>query len=203
MNKEQLTNHFLKINQSLFESAANPMKSHGPDHHLRVLNNALALLERLKAGADFEILIPACLLHDLAAYFPERGGDEYHKLDVELAERKLKKINYPAEKTEKILETIAKHGSDPKDRNVKESIETTILRDADKMDIFGPLGVARIIMARTVRGNTLEEIAEIYHKNGYLERKWNSITTEIAKDLSRKDYEYSLSFFKDLSAKTK
>ncbi|HUD11249.1 MAG TPA: hypothetical protein VMS08_02465, partial [Candidatus Saccharimonadia bacterium] len=88
---------------------------------------------------------------------------------------------------------------DPKFKNAHEPIETTLLRDADKLDVFGPVGVARIVMVRTLQGDTLEDIVVDFYTRGHLERKWNSISSEEARTLARSDYEYSVNFFDRLA----
>lgn len=194
MRKAELIKKFYKINLDIYNKAKAPLTSHGPWHHRRVLDNALELAKGVK-GVDFEVLIPACLIHDIGgAYFPSKTGAGYHDKDKSLAQKILVKSNLPKEKIEKIIQAIANHGSDPKYKEKQEPIETTILRDADKLEAFGPIGVARIIMARSVQGDSLKQIAEKYYGGG-LERKWRSITTTKAKRLGKKDFKYSIDFF--------
>ena len=187
-------------NQERYQSASNPLKSHGPDHHLRVYKYALELARLLRVDYDEDVLAGAALLHDMAAYYPEESGDDYHDFDDKMAAKVLISINFPADKLEATLFAIANHGSDAKYKNEKEPIEVTLLRDADKLDVFGPIGVARIIMVRTLKGDTMDEIVEDFHTKGHLERKWNSITSEEARDIARSDYEYSKLFFENLAA---
>lgn len=54
-------------------------------------------------------------------------------------------------------------------------------------------------MVRTLKGDTMEEIVEDFHTKGHLERKWNSITSEEARNIARTDYEYSKLFFENLA----
>jgi HD superfamily phosphodiesterase len=198
MKKENLIKKFYRINRELYEKAKNPLPSHGPEHHCRVLANALEIAKEFK-GVDPEVLIPACLLHDLGAYYPARAGAKYHEEDLIRTKKVLVKINLSEWKKTKIIESIANHGSDPKYKNKKESIETTILRDADKLEAFGPMGVARIIMARSLQGDPLTEIAKKYSAGGYLEKKWKSMTIQKAKLMAKENYKYSLNFFSKLA----
>jgi HD superfamily phosphodiesterase len=189
----------LAANQRRYDEATNPLKSHGPDHHWRVYQHALKLAERLKGDYDPEILAGAALLHDMAAYYPERTGEDYHDFDHKIAEEVLKEVDFPADKIPAVLDAIANHGSDPKYKQADEPIETTLLRDADKLDVFGPIGVARIIMVRTLKGDTLQEIVADFYTGGHLQRKWESITTDEARELAKNDYEYSKQFFTRLA----
>ncbi len=200
--EQELIEKFYQSNKKLYEEARNPLKCHGPDHHRRVclitLDLARKIAEREGIKADREALIAASFLHDLAAFYPEETGEDYHGKDYDLARQAFKKIDFPEEKKEKALEAIKYHGSDPKYKQENESIEVKILRDADKLEAFGPLGVARIIMARTRRGDTLNKIVDDYYIKGHLQRKWNSITTDEAKQIGRESYKYALDFFAQL-----
>jgi HD superfamily phosphodiesterase len=196
MNK--LEQSLLQANERRYSEASNPLKSHGPDHHLRVYRYAQELAKKLKVDYDEEVLAGAALLHDMAAYYPDRTGEDYHEFDHQIAEEVLREINFPAEKVEKVSDVIAHHGSDPQYKQEGEPIETVLLRDADKLDVFGPVGVARIIMVRTLKGNTLPEIVADFYTQGHLQRKWDSITTDEARELARADYEYAVKFFERL-----
>ena len=187
-------------NRQLYSKASNPLKSHGPDHHWRVFQTALRLAKLIKAKYDPDILAAAALLHDMAAYYPEKSAGDGHDLDRTLANEVLRSIEFPASKLDATVEAIANHGSDPKYKRANESIETTILRDADKLDAFGPIGVARILMVRTLRGDTLPDIVADFHTGGHLRRKWESISAPQAKQLGQAEYEYSVDFFARLAA---
>ena len=103
MKKENLIKRFYKINQDLYKSAKNPLPSHGPEHHFRVLANALKIAKAFKK-ADIEVLIPACLLHDLGAYYPEQAGSKYHEEDFLRAKKVLGKTKFLSkEKSRKLL----------------------------------------------------------------------------------------------------
>lgn len=190
----------LTANQHRYNEASNPLKSHGPDHHWRVYQHALKLAKKLDVNYDPEVLAGAALLHDMAAYYPERTGDKYHDFDHKIAEEVLHEIDFPASQVPATLDAIAHHGSDPKYRQIDESIETTLLRDADKLDVFGPIGVARIIMVRTLKGDSLQDIVDDFYTGGHLQRKWESITTNEARELAKADYEYARQFFERLTA---
>lgn len=163
------------------------------------------LNHKLKLNADLEVLIPACFLHDITAYDNDNLKTTVwkHQEDQTEAKKQLLKIKYSKDKIFKVLACIAVHGSDPKKIKKNESIEATLLRDADKMDVFGPLGVARIIMPMTRHGFDLNQIVQKFYHDGHLKRKWQSIQTKLARNLVRKDYEYSIAFFKELDRQLK
>lgn len=203
MEKEKaLVEKFYQLNKSLFEKAKNPLRSHGPDHHKRVCLLALSLAEKLEikgATPDREVLIMASLLHDLAAFYPEEGSLDYHLRDYVLAKKVLERIDLAAGKKRKVLEAIKNHGSGSEYKRKDEPIETTILRDADKLEAFGSLGVARIIMARSLQGDTLNKIVDDYYTQGHLKRKWDSISAEEARQMGKESYKYTLGFFAQLA----
>ena len=196
-----LAQKLYSANKQRYGSASNPLRSHGPDHHLRVYYYALELAQRLDAIYDEDILAAAALLHDMAAYYPDKTGERYHDFDSKLAADVLTEIDFPKDKIEAVLFAVAHHGSDEKYKHQAEPVEVTLLRDADKLDAFGPIGVARVVMVRTLKGDTLQQIVEDFHTNGHLERKWRSITYEATRDMARKDYEYSKGFFEELAGK--
>ena len=195
-----LAQKIYETNQECYLSASSPLRSHGPDHHLRVYIHALKLAKIRNDNYDEDILAGAALLHDMAAYYPEKSGDNYHDFDAKMADEILKKIDFPVEKLKAVLFAIANHGSDAKYKTDNDPIEVTLLRDADKLDVLGPIGVARIIMVRTLKGDTLRDIVEDFYTKGHLQRKWDSITFDEARVLAKDDYEYSKNFFKNLSS---
>jgi len=204
MNKEQLVKKFYNLNKSLYQKAKNPLKCHGPDHHFRAWKNAEYIIGKLKIKPDYSILIPAIFLHDITAFEPEAHDPWAHQDDLDEARSKLKKIKYPAEKIKAVLDVIAVHGSDPKKIKEDESIEATLLRDADKMDVMGPVGIGRIFMALTKSsGYGLKDFAIKYHREPTIRTKWQSIKTRPARNKVRKDYEYSLKFFREFDKKLK
>lgn len=199
MGIHKLKVKYFKINQALFRKARSPLLSHGPDHHLRVCENALWIANRVKCPVDLEVLVIASMLHDLAAYYPEKTGEKYHDFDHKLAAKVLSKEKLPKEKFSKVLDCIRLHGSATKYKKTDEAVEITILRDADKLEAFGPLGVARIVQVRTLKGDDLQQIVHDFYAQGHLKRKFDSITIPFAKKLARPQYEYSLRFFKELN----
>lgn len=189
----------LEANERRYAAAERPLRSHGPDHHWRVYEHALTLAGMLHAKYDADILAGAALLHDMAAYYPERTGEDYHDFDHQIAGEVLREISFPAEKLDAVLYAIAHHGSDPKYKKAHEPIEVVLLRDADKLDVFGPIGVARIIMVRSLKGDSLASIVADFYTGGHLQRKWESITTNEARELAADGYDYSRKFFEELS----
>lgn len=203
MNNAQLIDQFYTKNKELYESSTDPLKCHGPDHHFRTCKLAIQLAEEMEKDGtkvDYEVLIPAAFLHDIAAYESQIAGENHHEIGSQLARQILKEMNYPKDKIEKILEAISDHRSTTEHK--EEPIENTLVRDADKIEALDALGCARIIMARTRRGDSLQEIAEQY-TNDKLENKFKSIRTPLAQKLALEKYEYSKDFFDRLTSQLK
>ncbi len=190
----------IEANTRRYRGASNPLRSHGPDHHWRVYRYALRLAEKLGVEYDADILAGAALLHDMAAYYPDKTGEDYHDFDHKVAEEVLREIDFPEDKIVAVTFAIAHHGSDPKYKQQDEPVEVVLLRDADKLDVFGPVGVARIIMVRTLKGDMLNDIVADFYTGGHLQRKWDSITTSEARALAEEEYAYSQDFFKRLAS---
>jgi HD superfamily phosphodiesterase len=203
MNQKNLYKQFLRLNKELFKHGENPLKCHGPDHHERVCKNALWLakfVEKRDQRVNYEILIPACFLHDITAYNSHKSEKDHwnHQDDVRAATKVLKKLKYLKNKIDKIIQTISVHSTNTKHIDKNEPIEATLLRDADKMDVFGPLGITRILMAMSRRYYSIPEIIEIYHKQQNIKLRYQMMKIPEAKRKIKKDYQYSLNFFKKL-----
>lgn len=195
---QNLVRQFSDINKRLYNEAASPLRCHGLDHHLRVLHFAYHLISQLNLKVDDQILIPACLLHDISAYNPDQiGQEEHHEVSAMIAKKELELIKYSAEKITKILLSIKSHGTGHRPKTGAEFAEASLLRDADKMDSFGKIGVSRIIMAETRRGRTLQEISQKWTK--HLPDKWNSLTFSETKNIIKEEYFYSQKFFDQLA----
>jgi HD superfamily phosphodiesterase len=198
MELEKLENMFLEKCIALYSDAKNPLRSHGPDHHKRVWRNARKI-SKSYPDADMEILVSACFLHDIAAFYPDEVGDKYHDEDWRRAEEVLIEMNFDEKKRQHVIKAIASHGSDAKYKKGRDSIESQILCDADKMDVFGRVGCARIVMVKALRGADLKGVVDDFYYGGHLQRKWEAMTLPESKALIKKDYEYSVEFFKKLA----
>lgn len=203
-DKKELIKKFYKINKDLYRKGKDPLKCHGPDHHMRVWKYALYLtkaLEKRGKKIDYEILIPACFLHDITAYNSQKSEKDHwnHQDDVEAAMKVLRKIKYPKDKISKITQAISVHSTNTKHIDKNEPIETTILRDADKMDVFGPLGITRIIMALSRRKYSIEDVVKIFHDQDNIGYRYRIMKIPEAKRFVKENYKYSREFFKRLN----
>ena len=58
--KSDFEQTLFEANKRRYETAANPLRSHGPDHHWRVYQYALSLADKLGATYDPDVLAGWC-----------------------------------------------------------------------------------------------------------------------------------------------
>lgn len=127
--------------------------AHDKDHVYRVLYNAMTIA----AGEDpvnREVLIAACLLHDIAR--PDQIADPslcHARVGAERAFTFLLESGWPREKAEHVRQCIRTHrfrkGEPP------ETPEAKILYDADKLDVTGAIGAARTLQYNGALGEPI------------------------------------------------
>jgi len=119
------------------------LSHHDKAHVERVYN--LAVRIAIKENADLDVVKAAVLLHDIARAMEDEGKITDHALEsAEMAKKILEEANFPREKIVKVVRCIEAHrfrkGLRP------ESVEAKILQDADRLDIIGAIGVARVFI---------------------------------------------------------
>ena len=118
--------------------------AHDREHIYRVLYNALEIAHG-EADVDMDVLITACLLHDIGRKEQFEDPSACHALvGGDKAFRFLTQQGFDTEFSNKVRQCIRTHrfrrGMQP------ESLEAKILFDADKLDATGTLGIARTFM---------------------------------------------------------
>lgn len=106
-------------------------------HTLRILVTAREI--GLAEGADMDIIEISALLHDIAKL--DQRADEMHHavLGSQIAEKYLRSQGFPEERIERVVEAVRFHSFDTHEDNLK--LETLVLKDADRLDEVGALGV--------------------------------------------------------------
>ena len=128
-------------------------RAHDENHVLRVLSNALQIA-REEPQADLDILMAACLLHDVARREEmETPGVRHAEAGAGKARAFLQRQGFSAEFCSRVADCIAAHsfGSGPAPARIEEKI----LFDADKLDVTGAMGVARTLLYQALVGETL------------------------------------------------
>ena len=120
--------------------------AHDAEHIYRVLNNALVIAQG-EENVDYDILITACLLHDIAR--PEQIADPdicHAAFGSEKAYTFLIENGFPTSFAQAVKDCIRTHRFRKNDQ--PESLEAKILFDADKLDVVGAIGIARTLVYR-------------------------------------------------------
>ena len=123
---------------------------HDFDHVLRVYRMAERLAEA--EGADLEIVRAAALLHDAEGTMPgAESRTNHHHASAEFAAEILRLEGWELERIAAVQHCIRAHRyrdtSEP-----PQTVEARVLFDADKLDVLGAIGVARVIAYATLAG---------------------------------------------------
>ena len=118
--------------------------AHDSEHIYRVLFVALDIA-RFEEGVDADVLIAACLLHDIGRREQfENTSLEHALVGAEKARKFLLAQGFDQNFADRVASCIAKHSYRRNDPPC--AIEEKILFDADKIDVSGALGIARTLI---------------------------------------------------------
>ena len=104
-------------------------------HTLRVAQYGKQIAEA--EGADTEIVMAACLLHDVSKFDTEEYGDDHGRVSAKMARPLLETLGYAPDQVNNICFSIAVHVDDKADFEHPMTIEAKIVSDADNVDRFG------------------------------------------------------------------
>ncbi len=117
--------------------------AHDKDHVYRVLYAALDIAEH-EGGVDYDMLVSACLLHDIGRKEQFECPEKCHAMvGAEKAARFLRENGFGEEFSARVGACIASHRF--RSDAPPETIEAKILFDADKIDVTGAIGIARTL----------------------------------------------------------
>lgn len=155
--------------------------AHDKEHVYRVLYQALDIASR-EPDADTDILIAACLLHDIGreAQFKDPAACHARK-GAEMAQIICIEYGYSEAAARHIADCISTHRY--RGDNPPQTIEAKILFDADKLDVTGAVGIARTLFYQGIVGQPLYRTDE----RGYV-----SEGTEDTEHSFMKEYNYKL-----------
>ena len=171
--------------------------AHDKEHVYRVLNNAM-VIARGESCVDYDVLIAACLLHDIAR--PEQIRDPslcHAAVGSEKAYAFLTKNGFSPEFAAKVRNCIRTHRFRKNDQ--PESLEAKILFDADKLDVAGAIGVARTLVYKgtvsdplytrnsdgSISDGTAEERSSFFREYKFkLEKIYDRFYTTIGSELA-------------------
>ena len=119
--------------------------AHDREHVYRVLYNALEIAK--EETVDYDVLIAACLLHDIGRIDQVRDPSLCHaEVGSEKARRFLLEIGMAEAFAAQVHHCILTHRF--RKYLPPQTIEAKILFDADKLDVTGAIGIARSLMYR-------------------------------------------------------
>lgn len=131
---------FLKIEKHMLSCMNDG--AHDCWHIYRVLYLALDIANGLHVDKD--VLIAACLLHDIGREAQYKDSKCDHAIvGAEMAYDYLCKVGWPEDKADHVKSCISTHRY--RTSNPPENTEAKILFDADKLDATGTLGIARTL----------------------------------------------------------
>ena len=117
------------------------LSHHDRFHIERVCNLAVRIAK--EENADLNVIKAAALLHDIARAKEDEGKIADHATEgAKMARKILEEVNFPKEKIAKVIHCIEAHRF--KKRMEAKSLEAKILQDADRLDIIGAIGIARV-----------------------------------------------------------
>ncbi len=127
--------------------------AHDAEHVLRVLGVGLDIAAH-EPDADVDVVIAACLLHDVGRREQmERGKGCHARIGAKKAEKFLKKSGFGGDFARHVADCVRTHRF--RSGDAPETIEAKILYDADKVDVCGATGVARTLFYQGRLGGAL------------------------------------------------
>lgn len=104
-------------------------------HTLRVTQYGKQIAEA--EGADVEVVMAACLLHDISKFDDEEYGVDHGRVSARIARPFLGTLGYSAAQVDNICFSIAVHVDDKADFEHPITLELKAVNDADNIDRFG------------------------------------------------------------------
>ena len=127
--------------------------AHDKDHIYRVLNHAMEIAKS-EENVDYDVLICACLLHDIGRKEQFEDPSVCHAaVGGEKAYQFLLNHGFSELFSERVKQCITTHRY--RKNNLPQSIEAKILFDADKLDVTGAMGIARTLLYHGEMGERL------------------------------------------------
>ena len=152
-------------------------------HFIAMVRYAEELADEL--GADKELVSIAGWLHDLGSII--EGRDNHHISGAKIAEKKLRELNYPTDKIEKVKKCILNHrGSQGSQR---DSLEEKIIAEADVLSNFENIGGLFKAAYEFENLNQAEAQKSVKRK---LQNKYNQLHFEKSKEIIKPKYDAAM-----------
>ena len=205
------------MTKEIFKKLENYMLScmkdsaHDKEHIYRVLYTALDIAGN-EADVDYDVLISACLLHDIAREEQNKNPQICHaEFGAEKAHNFLIENNFDVVFAEKVKHCISSHRF--RKNNTPETTEAKILFDADKIDAAGTLGIARTLVYQgamaeplysltsdgKVSDGTNDEVPSFFQEYKYkLEKIYSRFYTTRGKEIAEERRKTAVSFYENM-----
>lgn len=186
--------------------------AHDPEHIFRVLYQSLKIASKRAGKINYDVLIAACLLHDIGREKQFKNPDICHaEIGGIMAKEYLLKNGWSEDNAEHVNKCISSHRF--RGNTVPGTIEAKILFDSDKLDAIGCLGIARTLLYIGFTGENIyttkdgkiclgenKEDEETFFKeyNIKLKRLYDKFYTEEAMEEARRQKEYAQLFYDKL-----
>jgi len=187
--------------------------AHDKEHVYRVLANAMVIAEK-EPDVDMDVLICACLLHDIGRADQLRDPTLCHaQVGADRAYEYLLDSGFSEPFARHVRSCIQTHRF--RKNAPPESLEAKILFDADKLDVVGAIGVARTLVYKgtvcsplyTRRPNgTISDGREDRDPSFFqeycfkLEKLYDRFYTETGRELALQRRQAAVSFYENLYA---
>ncbi len=161
-------------------------------HTLRVAQYGKVIAE--SEAADPELVLAACLLHDVAWFETDPDNSREHgRMGAAISRPILENLKFTPEQIENVVYSIASHV----DVEHPESLEAQILRDADDIDRYGPYRILQWCYPDIGNYSKLGE--RLRDRIARLERyrQENHLFTGTGKQLFAEQLDLQISFFSE------
>lgn len=176
-----------EIKKFVEESCKDPNSHYGHEiyfcHFIPMVAHAKNLA-RIQGDVDLEVVELAAWLHDIGSV--REGRKDHHITGPRIAEEKLRELNFPEEKIEKIKECIYCHRGS---QNIKRTLpEAQIIADADTISAFD--NVSGLFKA-AIFHESMDQIHAKASVKQKLLNSWEKLSPQ-AKGLIRPKYEAAM-----------
>ncbi|MDH5449455.1 MAG: HD domain-containing protein [Candidatus Bathyarchaeota archaeon] len=202
------------LNSSVFEGIKKKseeffrLSHHDKSHVERVYNLAIRIAK--EENADLDVVTAATLLHDITRAMEDEGKIADHAIEgAKMARKILEEVGFPSKKIARVIHCIEVHRF--RKGLEAESLEAKILQDADRLDIIGAIGMARVftrggwgnkpIYDPTIPrkekydGKSLTSVNHIYEK---ILKVKDTINTNTAKEIAEERHRFVEQFLERL-----
>ncbi len=161
-------------------------------HTLRVAQFGKVIAEN--EAADVELIVAACLLHDIAWFDTNADNNREHgRIGAEKARPILESLGYNQSQIENICYAIATHV----DEDNPDTLEAKMLSDADNVDRFGPYRILQWCFADIEDYEKLAaKLSERIHRLEHY-REENPLFTTTGQQLFAEQLNLQIRFFSE------